>query len=150
MLLSLAIFLPIVSGLLLLAVGRDDQANAARWIALLAALASFAVTLPLISGFDTATAAMQFVENQPWIDRFNVRYHLGLDGISLWFVPLTAFINVIVVIAAWESVTKRVNQYLGAFMILSGLMIGVFSALDGLLFCKSSKCCWISQQDAGI
>jgi NADH-quinone oxidoreductase subunit M len=134
MLLSLAIFLPIVSGLLLLAVGRDDQANAARWIALLAALASFAVTLPLISGFDTATAAMQFVENQPWIDRFNVRYHLGLDGISLWFVPLTAFINVIVVIAAWESVTKRVNQYLGAFMILSGLMIGVFSALDGLLF----------------
>ena len=134
MLLSLAIFLPIVSGLLLLAVGRDDQANAARWIALLAALASLAVTLPLISGFDTATAAMQFVENQPWIDRFNVRYHLGLDGISLWFVPLTAFINVIVVIAAWESVTKRVNQYLGAFMILSGLMIGVFSALDGLLF----------------
>jgi len=134
MLLSLAIFLPIVSGLLLLAVGRDDQANTARWIALLAALASLAVTLPLISGFDTATAAMQFVENQPWIDRFNVRYHLGLDGISLWFVPLTAFINVIVVIAAWESVTKRVNQYLGAFMILSGLMIGVFSALDGLLF----------------
>ena len=134
MLLSLAIFLPIVSGLLLLALGRDDQANAARWIALLAALASLAVTLPLISGFDTATAAMQFVENQPWIDRFNVRYHLGLDGISLWFVPLTAFINVIVVIAAWESVTKRVNQYLGAFMILSGLMIGVFSALDGLLF----------------
>ena len=106
MLLSLAIFLPIVSGLLLLAVGRDDQANTARWIALLAALASLAVTLPLISGFDTATAAMQFVENQPWIDRFNVRYHLGLDGISLWFVPLTAFINVIVVIAAWESVTK--------------------------------------------
>jgi NADH-quinone oxidoreductase subunit M len=134
MLLSVAIFLPIVSGLLLLAVGRDDQAGTARWIALLAALASLAVTLPLISGFDTATAAMQFVENQPWIDRFNVRYHLGLDGISLWFVPLTAFINVIVVIAAWESVTKRVNQYLGAFMILSGLMIGVFSALDGLLF----------------
>jgi NADH-quinone oxidoreductase subunit M len=77
---------------------------------------------------------MQFVENQPWIDRFNVNYHLGVDGISLWFVLLTAFINVVVVIASWESITKRVNQYMGAFMILSGLMIGVFAALDGLLF----------------
>lgn len=134
MLLSLAIFLPIASGLLLLALGRDDQAKAARWLALLAAFACFAVTLPLISGFDNSTAAMQFVENQPWIERFNVRYHLGLDGISMWFVPLTAFITVIVVIAAWEVIESRVNQYMGAFLILSGLMIGVFSALDGLLF----------------
>ncbi|MFY7864252.1 NADH-quinone oxidoreductase subunit M [Roseateles sp.] len=134
MLLSLAIFLPIVSGLLLLALGRDDQAKAVRWLALIASLACFAVTLPLISGFDTSTAAMQFVENQPWIERFNVRYHLGVDGISMWFVPLTAFITVIVVLAAWEVIETRVNQYMGAFLILSGLMIGVFSALDGLLF----------------
>jgi NADH-quinone oxidoreductase subunit M len=134
MLLSLAIFLPIVSGLLLLALGRSDQANAARWIALIAAIASFAVTLPLLSGFDATTAAMQFTEYQPWIERFNVHYHLGVDGISLWFVPLTAFITVIVVIAAWEVIESRVNQYMGAFLVLSGLMIGVFSALDGLLF----------------
>ena len=134
MLLSVAIFLPIVSGLLLLSLGRSDQANAARWIALIAAIASFAVTLPLLSSFDATTAAMQFTENQPWIERFNVRYHLGLDGISLWFVPLTAFITVIVVIAAWEVIESRVNQYMGAFLVLSGLMIGVFSALDGVLF----------------
>ena len=134
MLLSLAIFLPIACGLILLALGRDDQAKTVRWLALIASLACFAVTLPLIGGFDTATAAMQFVENQPWIERFNVRYHLGVDGISMWFVPLTAFITVIVVLAAWEVIETRVNQYMGAFMILSGLMIGVFSALDGLLF----------------
>jgi len=103
-------------------------------MALVAALASFLVTLPLISGFDTASAAMQFVENQPWIERFNVRYHLGVDGISMWFVPLTAFITVIVVISAWEVIETRVNQYMGAFLILSGLMVGVFSALDGMLF----------------
>ena len=132
--LSLAIFLPIVSGSLLLALGRDEQAHAARWVALIAALASFAVTLPLISGFDTATAAFQFTENLPWIERFNIRYHLGVDGISMWFVPLTAFITVIVVIAAWEVIETRVNQYMGAFLILSGLMIGVFCALDGMLF----------------
>jgi len=132
--LSLAIFLPIVCGGLLLAIGRDDQKHAVRWLALVAAVASFLVTLPLIHLFDTATAAMQFVENQPWISRFNIRYHLGVDGISMWFVPLTAFITVIVVIAAWEVIDTRVNQYLGAFLILSGLMVGVFSALDGMLF----------------
>jgi NADH-quinone oxidoreductase subunit M len=134
MLLSLAIFLPIVCGALLLALGRDEQAPAARWMALVAAVASFLVTLPLITGFDTGTAAMQFVENQPWIERFNIRYHLGVDGISMWFVPLTAFITVIVVLAAWEVIESRVHQYMGAFLILSGLMVGVFSALDGMLF----------------
>ncbi|MCU7375359.1 NADH-quinone oxidoreductase subunit M [Paucibacter sp. O1-1] len=133
-LLSLAIWLPIFSGLALLALGRDNQANSARWMALIAALASFAVTVPLITGFDTSTAAMQFSEKLAWIERFNVMYHLGVDGLSMWFVPLTAFITVIVVIAAWEVIEERVNQYMGAFLILSGLMVGVFSALDGLLF----------------
>jgi NADH-quinone oxidoreductase subunit M len=133
-LLSLAIWLPIACGALLLLLGRDDQAKAVRWLALLSALASFLITLPLITGFDTATAAMQFSENMPWIARFNVRYHLGVDGISVWFVLLTALITVIVVLAGWESVTKRVNQYMGAFLILSGLMVGVFCALDGMLF----------------
>src|SRR5436190_1532024 len=100
--LSLAIFLPIVSGGLLLAFGRDERARVVRWVALIAAVSSFAATVPVISGFDAASAAMQFSENLAWIERFNVRYHLGVDGISMWFVPLTAFITVIVVIAAWE------------------------------------------------
>ena len=133
-LLSLAIWLPIVSGVLLLAFGRDDRAEAVRWGALVASLASFLVTLPLIFGFNTATAAMQFTERQPWIGRFNVWYQLGVDGLSVWFVLLTAFITVIVVISAWQVITERVNQYMGAFLILSGLLVGVFAALDGLLF----------------
>ena len=133
-LLSLAIWTPIFFGVVLLALGRDEQARAVRWLALVGSVISFLITLPLYSGFKLGTSAMQFVENQPWIDRFNVNYHLGVDGISLWFVLLTAFINVVVVLASWESITKRVNQYMGAFMILSGLMIGVFAALDGLLF----------------
>nr|WP_145545344.1 NADH-quinone oxidoreductase subunit M [Variovorax boronicumulans] len=133
-LLSLAIWTPIFFGAVLLALGRDEYARAVRWVALIGAVISLLVTLPLYSGFDNTTAAMQFVEKAPWIERFNVFYHLGVDGISFWFVLLTAFITVIVVIAGWEVITSRVNQYMGAFLILSGLMIGVFSALDGLLF----------------
>ena len=133
-LLSLAIWTPIVFGLVLLALGRDDQARSVRWIALIGAIVSFLVTLPLYGGFELGTAAMQFVEKSVWIPRFNVHYHLGVDGISLWMVLLTAFINVVVIIASWESITTRVNQYMASFLILSGLMIGVFSALDGLLF----------------
>ncbi|RYX93229.1 MAG: NADH-quinone oxidoreductase subunit M [Comamonadaceae bacterium] len=133
-LLSLAIWTPIVFGLFLLALGRDEQARAVRWVALIGSIISLLVTLPLYSGFKLGTSAMQFVENVPWIARFNVNYHLGVDGISLWFVLLTAFINVIVVLASWESITERVNQYMASFMILSGIMIGVFSALDGILF----------------
>jgi len=133
-LLSLAIWTPILFGVVLLALGRDDHARVVRWVALIGAVVSFLVTLPLYQGFKLGTAAMQFVEKSPWIERFNVNYHLGVDGISLWFVLLTAFINIVVVIAGWEVITKRVNQYMGAFLILSGLMIGVFCALDGLLF----------------
>ena len=133
-LLSLAIWMPIAFGVVLLAIGRDSQAGAVRWLALVGAIASFLVTLPLISGFQLGSSAMQFVEKAMWFERFNVHYHLGVDGISLWLVPLTAFINVVVVIAGWEVITRKVNQYMAAFLILSGLMIGVFSALDGILF----------------
>ena len=133
-LLSLAIWTPIVFGVVLLALGRDDQARSVRWIALIGAVVSFLVTLPLYEGFKLGTSAMQFVETGSWIARFNVNYHIGVDGISLWFVLLTAFINVVVIIASWEAITTRVNQYMAAFLILSGLMIGVFTALDGLLF----------------
>jgi NADH-quinone oxidoreductase subunit M len=133
-LLSLAIWTPIIFGVVLLALGRDDQARSVRWVALIGAVVSFLVTLPLYDGFKLGTVAMQFVEKAPWIERFNINYHLGVDGISLWLVILTAFINVVVVIAGWEVITRRVNQYMGAFLILSGLMIGVFCALDGMLF----------------
>ena len=133
-LLSLAIWLPIAFGVLLLAIGNDRNAGVVRAIALVGALVAFAVTVPLVTGFDTTTAAMQFQEKVLWIARFNVHYHLGVDGISVWFVLLTAFITVIVVIAAWEVIQDRVAQYMGAFLILSGLMVGVFSAVDGLLF----------------
>ena len=133
-LLSLAIWTPIFFGVVLLALGRDDQTKAVRWVALVGALVSFLLTLPLYDRFKLNTSAMQFVEKESWISTFNVNYHLGVDGISFWFVLLTAFITLIVVIASWESITVRVNQYMGAFLILSGLMIGVFCALDGLLF----------------
>jgi NADH-quinone oxidoreductase subunit M len=133
-LLSLAIWLPIAFGVVLLAFGRDDQARVVRWVALLGALLGFLVTLPLYAGFDNASSAMQFVEKLPWIARFNIHYHVGLDGISFWFVLLTAFITVVVIIAGWEVITERVHQYMGAFLILSGVMIGVFSALDAILF----------------
>ena len=133
-LLSLAIWTPIFFGVVLLALGRDDQAHSVRWVALIGAVVSFLVTLPLYDGFKLGTSAMQFVEIASWIAPFNVNYHLGVDGISLWFVLLTAFINVVVIIASWEAITTRVNQYMAAFLILSGLMIGVFTALDGLLF----------------
>ncbi|WP_028600813.1 NADH-quinone oxidoreductase subunit M [Ottowia thiooxydans] len=132
--LSLAIWTPIAFGVVLLAFGRESQAQMVRWLALIGSIISFVVTLPLYSGFKLGTAAMQFVEKSPWIARFNVNYHLGVDGISLWFVLLTSFITVVVVIAGWEVIQRKVNQYMAAFLILSGLMIGVFSALDGLLF----------------
>ena len=132
--LSLAIWTPIAFGALLLALSRESQAQLARWIALVGSVLGFLVTLPLYTGFRPGTAQMQFVEKTPWIPRFNVNYHLGVDGLSLWFVLLTAFITVIVVIAGWEVIQKKVNQYMAAFLILSGLMIGVFAALDGVLF----------------
>ncbi len=132
--LSASIWLPIAVGVLLLALGRDDNPGPVRWVALIGAVAGLLVTLPLIGGFDLTTAALQFQENMSWIERFNVRYHLGVDGLSVWFVVLTAFITVIVVVAGWEVITERVAQYFGAFLILSGLMIGVFCAADGLLF----------------
>ena len=132
--LSAAIWIPILFGLALLALGNDRNASVVRSVALIGALLGLLVTLPLLADFDSASAAMQFVEKAPWIERFGANYHLGLDGLSVWFVVLTAFINVIVVIAGWEVIQERVAAYMASFLILSGLMIGVFCALDGLLF----------------
>jgi len=132
--LSLSIWVPIICGVLVLALGRDSKAGFTRWLSLAGAVLSMLCTLPLIQHFDNAAHGMQFVEKAAWIATFNIWYSLGIDGLSLWFVPLTAFITVIVVISAWQVIEKRIAQYMGSFLILSGLMIGVFCALDGLLF----------------
>ena len=132
--LSLAIWLPIAFGVLIMALGNDKNAGAVRGASLIAALISFAVTLPLYFGFDTSTAQLQFVEKMPWIEAFGASYGLGVDGLSVWFVILTALITIFVVVAAWEVITEKVAQYMAAFLILSGLMVGVFTATDGLLF----------------
>ena len=133
-LLSLAIWLPILFGLLVLATGGDRNAPRARWLALAGALLGFLVTLPLYAKFDISIAGMQFVEMRPWIERFNAHYHLGVDGISLLFILLNSFMTPLVVIASWRVIESRVAQYMAAFLIMSGLLNGVFSALDALLF----------------
>ncbi len=133
-LLSLAIWTPIVGGLLLLAYGNDRNPRVVRGLALAFSIAGLLVTLPLLSGFDATTSALQFTEAVDWIPSYHIRYALGIDGLAIWFVVLTAFIQVIVVIAGWEVIQERVAQYMAAFLMLSGLMIGVFSATDAMLF----------------
>ncbi len=131
--LSVLVWLPIAVGVLLLLVG-DRNPGAGRWLALLGTLATFAVSVVLWHDFNPSLATMQFVEREPWIGAFNTWYHLGVDGISMPLIVLTAFITPLVVISAWTVIEKRVCQYLAAFLILEGLMIGVFSALDAMLF----------------
>jgi NADH-quinone oxidoreductase subunit M len=131
--LSLAVWVPIVAGLAVLAVG-DRNLRGAKAIALVGAVAGFLVTLPLVTGFKTGTSAMQFVELTPWIPRFSVNYHLGVDGISVLFILLNSFITVLVVIAGWEVIQNKVAQYLAAFLVMSGLLNGSFAALDAVLF----------------
>ena len=133
-LLSLAIWTPIAFGVLLLLIGSDQHAVRTRFLSLFGALASLAATVPMISRFVSGVGELQLVERAPWVERFNMFYHLGVDGISFWLIVLTAFITVIVVVAGWEVITERVSQYMAAFLILSGLMIGVFSAQDAMLF----------------
>jgi NADH-quinone oxidoreductase subunit M len=132
--LSLAIWVPVIAGLVVLASGSDRNAREARVIALVGAIAGLLVTLPLFLEFNSATSAMQFVEMKPWIERFNVNYHLGVDGISVLFILLNSMITVLVVLAGWEVIQERVAQYMAAFLIMSGLMNGVFAALDAVLF----------------
>ncbi|MGA0033703.1 MAG: NADH-quinone oxidoreductase subunit M [Burkholderiales bacterium] len=133
-LLSLAIWAPIIAGVAVLFTGDDRNAPAARMIALLGALIGFAVTIPLYTGFNLQQGGFQFTELRPWIESFNIRYHLGIDGISLLLILLNSFTTVLVVIAGWQVIQSRVAQYMAAFLVLSGLMNGVFSALDGMLF----------------
>ena len=131
---SITIWLPIIFGILVLATGEDKNAPLARLLALVGSVLGFLVTLPLYIGFDTTTSSMQFVEHHGWITRFNINYYLGVDGISMLFILLNSFFTVIVVIAGWRVIEKRVSQYMAAFLLMSGMINGVFGALDSILF----------------
>jgi NADH-quinone oxidoreductase subunit M len=132
-LLSLLIWLPIIGGAVVSLVGGEN-ANRARWLALAVSILVFIVSIPLFTQYDASTAKMQFDEFHVWIGAINANYHLGVDGISIALILLTTFTTVLVILGAWDSVHDRVNQYLAAFLVLEGLMIGVFCALDALLF----------------
>lgn len=131
--LSILIWLPIVGGLLVAAVG-DKTARLGRWLALLTSVATFWLSMPLYTGFDSTTWQMQFVERTPWIAAFNVEYFLGVDGFSMPLVLLTTFLTPLVVVAGWETIKVRPAQYFASFLMLEGLMVGVFASLDALLF----------------
>jgi NADH-quinone oxidoreductase subunit M len=131
--LSTLIWLPIVAGLIVLFAGRNNS-SFAKWFSLAAAVATFILSIPLYTAFDTTTASMQFVERLSWIPQYNIEYFLGVDGLSMPLVLLTTFTQVLVIASAWSVIKERVEQYMGAFMIMQGLMIGVFVALDAVLF----------------
>jgi NADH-quinone oxidoreductase subunit M len=128
--------LPILAGLAVLFTGSDRNANLARWLALTGAIAGFIVALPLYSSFDSAAPGMQFVEFAPWIESYNINYHLGIDGISLLLILMNTFTTVLVVLAGWKVIDIRVGQYMAALLMLSGMMNGVFCAMDAALFLR--------------
>ncbi len=132
-LLSLLIWLPILGGVLSLMVG-NKRPELARWVSLAFAIVTLVLTVPLFTGFDMHTAAMQFVEDRAWIPAYDIRYHLGVDGLSVPLIGLTTLVGVLVLVGAWGSVQKRVAQYFACLMFLEGVMIGVFCALDSMLF----------------
>jgi NADH-quinone oxidoreductase subunit M len=133
-LLSLVIWLPIFAGIGVLATGGDRNAPLARWLALIGSVAGFLIAIPLYTRFDPLMSAMQFVEYNPWIERFNIHYHLGVDGFAMPLILLNCFTTPLVVIAGWQVISKRVSQYMGAFLVMSGIVNGVFSSLDAILF----------------
>jgi NADH-quinone oxidoreductase subunit M len=132
--LSFSIWVPVLAGIIVLATANEKQPNVTRWLALLGGLISFFVTIPLYTHFNFAEGGFQFQEGFSWIPVFNINYHLGVDGIAVPLILLTSFTTVIVIISAWEVIEKRVAQYMACFLIMSGLMIGVFSALDAILY----------------
>jgi NADH-quinone oxidoreductase subunit M len=133
-LLSLVTWTPIVGGLWILLAGGEKSAPTARAIALAVSVVTFLLSIPLYAGFDTSTHEMQFVELSPWIEVFSINYHLGIDGFSLPLILLTSFTTVLVVLAGWEVIQYKTSQYMAAFLIQEGFMIGAFSSLDAMLF----------------
>ncbi|MBO67231.1 MAG: NADH-quinone oxidoreductase subunit M, partial [Acidiferrobacteraceae bacterium] len=132
--LSILIWLPVLGGILILSTGGDRNAQLARKIALGFSVGTFLLSLSIYADFDINTASMQFVERYRWIETLHIQYFLGVDGISMPLIILTTLLTIIVVIAGWEVITKRVAQYMASFLIMEGLMIGVFSSMDAILF----------------
>lgn len=133
-LLSIVIWLPIFFGLMVLAIGNNRPTLLPRWLSLVGSVIGLLVALPLYTRFDPTLSTMQFVEQYVWFERLNVHYHVGVDGISMPLILLNCFITPLIVIAGWEVIRERVSQYLGAFLIMSGIVNGVFSSLDAVLF----------------
>lgn len=133
-LLNLLIWLPIIGGVFVMLVGDDNHPNGSRFITLFTIILSLILCIPLISGFDLQTPSMQFVENYPWMPSLGINYNLGIDGLSLLLIVLSIFTNLIVILATWKSIQTRVAQYMAAFLIMQGLLVGVFSALDAIVF----------------
>ena len=132
-LLSLLIWLPILGGASILFIG-NNRSDLARWVSIAVSIIVFALSLNLWVGFDTSTQDMQFVENTAWISQFNINYHIGIDGISMPLILLTTLSTFLVIIAGWEVIQNRAADYMAAFLIMEGLIIGVFSSLDAILF----------------
>lgn len=133
-LLNLLIWLPILGGIFVLFTGDDENPNISRYLTLFTVLLSLVLCIPLMSGFDLNTFTMQFIEEVPWMPALGIHYGLGIDGLSLLLIVLSVFTNLIVILATWNSITVRVSQYLSAFLIMQGLLVGVFSALDAIVF----------------
>src|SRR5262245_58712245 len=133
-LLSILIWLPIAGAIVVMLLGSGPRAQLGKNVALATSIVTFVLSIPLYTSFDPATPDMQFVESVPWITRFQAYYGLGVDGISMPLVLLTTFLTPIVVIAGWQVIKLRPAQYFAAFLMLEGMMIGVFAATDALLF----------------
>ncbi|USQ13481.1 NADH-quinone oxidoreductase subunit M [Legionella lytica] len=133
-LLNLLVWLPILGGVFVLLAGDDRNPNNARYLALFTVVLCLLLCVPLVGGFDTKALGMQYLEEYPWIPSLGISYSLGIDGLSLLLIILSIFTNLVVILATWESITSRVSQYLAAFLIMQGLLVGVFSALDSILF----------------
>ncbi|HIF89553.1 MAG TPA: NADH-quinone oxidoreductase subunit M [Candidatus Thioglobus sp.] len=132
-LLNILIWLPVLGGGLVIAIG-NKRSDIAKWVAVAIAVAVFALSLTLWTGFDTSTSDMQFVLDLPWIEQFNIRYHIGIDGISMPLIILTTFSTILVIVAGWEVIQNRPADYMAAFLMMEGVIIGVFSSMDAILF----------------
>lgn len=133
-LLNILIWLPIIGGIFVLLTGDDANPNSSRLVALFTVVLSLLLCIPLFTGFNLNSYEMQFVEEIPWMPSLGINYTLGIDGLSLLLIVLSIFTNLIVILATWNSITKRVAQYLAAFLIMQGLLVGVFSAMDAIVF----------------